>query len=182
MHPIFPSGRYFRFDGSGTSFSDLVPEDLPTASANRRGAVLLALSASDVQPLGTPDTGSAGRVADVAHVHPTTGVATVDSNGTLQARFGIRASVTTVATSYHVRPVDHTVLLDASGIAVTLPAAAVAIGRVYTLKLIASGSTATVAVAPGDLLDGATSYALTAQYKYVSVQSDGSNWWVVANN
>jgi hypothetical protein len=31
-------------------------------------------------------------------------------------------------------------------------------------------------------IDGAASVSLTAQYQYVTVVSDGSNWLIIANN
>jgi hypothetical protein len=31
-------------------------------------------------------------------------------------------------------------------------------------------------------IDGAASYSLPVQYKYLDVVSDGTNWWIVAAN
>lgn len=69
------------------------------------------------------------------------------------------------------------------GFAVQLPSADNLKGYRLTIKRINSGANAVSASTDGvDSLDGATTYALTAQYKYVTVVSDGGNWHVVANN
>jgi hypothetical protein len=80
---------------------------------------------------------------------------------------------------------DHTKLVDATGSAVTidLPAAAGCVGRIYVIKKIDSSINAvTVDASGGELIDGATTYSLATQNKYVSIQSNGSAWYVIANN
>jgi hypothetical protein len=80
---------------------------------------------------------------------------------------------------------DHTKLVDATGSAVTidLPAAAGCVGRIYVIKKIDSSINAvTVDASGGELIDGATTYSLATQYKYVMVQSNGSAWYVIGNN
>ena len=77
---------------------------------------------------------------------------------------------------------DSVILVTSSGKTITLPdAVSHCAGRIYTVKLTVSG-TATVATTSSQNIDGATTYSLSAQYKYVTVQSDGTQWWVIANN
>ena len=64
----------------------------------------------------------------------------------------------------------------------TFPAAPLGIaGKQYTIKLTASGS-CTVGTTSSQTIDGSTTYSLAAQYAYVTVMSDGSNWQVTGNN
>ncbi len=92
------------------------------------------------------------------------------------------ASINTYNTDHVATAQDNTILVNGRGLTVRLPdAAASGAGRSYTIKLIA-GSTATVATTASQAIDGTTSYILSAQYKYVTVQSDGAQWWVLANN
>jgi parallel beta-helix repeat protein len=78
------------------------------------------------------------------------------------------------------------VRLDASGGAITqnLPTAASSTGRPYTFKKTdASANAVTVTRAGSDTIDGATTFALATQNKYVTLRSNGGTTWsVVANN
>jgi len=65
---------------------------------------------------------------------------------------------------------------------VTLPTAVGITGRVYIIKYSASLGSGLVLPAAGELIDGAGNYNLTAQYKYVQVQSDGTNWIIIGQN
>lgn len=74
-----------------------------------------------------------------------------------------------------------TMILTATGKTATLPTAVGCQGRIYIIKLSASGS-GTVATTSSQTIDGATTYSLSAQYKYVAVESDNANWHIIANN
>lgn len=89
--------------------------------------------------------------------------------------------ITSSATGLTLSGVHDTLILTATGQTATLPTAVGILGRVYTIKLSASG-TATVATTSSQTIDGATTYSLSAQYKYVTVQSDNANWQIIANN
>jgi hypothetical protein len=67
---------------------------------------------------------------------------------------------------------------------VTLPDAAGLSGRQYTIKRLPGGGTGSVIVQTtgGDLIDAATTYTLSAAYKYVTVVSSGTQWYIIANN
>lgn len=69
--------------------------------------------------------------------------------------------------------------------AVTLPSAAATLpGRIFRFKKVDSSINAiTITRAGADTIDGATTYVLSAQWKYVALECDGvSAWFVVANN
>lgn len=89
--------------------------------------------------------------------------------------------LTSTATSITLSGVHNTVLVTATGQTITLPTAVGKLGRIYTIKLTASG-TGTVATTSSETIDGSTTYSLSAQYKYVSVQSDNANWNIISNN
>lgn len=81
---------------------------------------------------------------------------------------------------------SRTNLCDATSCALTytLPAASASAGHLlFFKKTDSSGNAVTISRAGTDLIDGATSYCLATQYKYVKLVSDGmSNWYVEANN
>lgn len=75
------------------------------------------------------------------------------------------------------------VLVDASGGArtITLPLASSCPGRTYTVKKVdSSANTVTVQRSGTDTIDGAASYTLVAQYNFVTLVNNSSNWWVIA--
>jgi hypothetical protein len=88
---------------------------------------------------------------------------------------------TGTASSLTLGITHNTVNVTADAQTITLPTAASVAGRTYTIKLSASG-TCTVATTSSQTIDGSTTYTLSAQYKYVTVMSNGSNWIITANN
>lgn len=96
-------------------------------------------------------------------------------NGAIALKYNTTATGITLDGSYC------TVKVTATGQTITLPTAVGCTGRVYTIKLTASGS-GTVATTSSQTIDASTTYSLSAQYKYVTVQSDGANWMIIANN
>lgn len=89
-------------------------------------------------------------------------------------------------TTYTVGVFDAYVPCNATGAAFTvnLPAAAsVGAGKEVTIKKIdASANAVTVDGNASETIDGATTYSLSAQWKYVKLYSDGTNWHIVGNN
>jgi hypothetical protein len=111
------------------------------------------------------------------------GVATPQSvlhiGGALQEPF------VTKTAAYTLTAFDSTVAADTTSGAynVTLPDATACPGRAYTIKRItATANTPTVACTGGQTIDGAATYALSAQWKFVSVVSNGANWLICGNN
>jgi hypothetical protein len=76
------------------------------------------------------------------------------------------------------------VTTGAATITVTLPAPAASnTGRVWTVKKVDSGGgSVSISATGGATIDGAASYSLAAQYKYVRICSNGVTYDVVGNN
>jgi hypothetical protein len=86
--------------------------------------------------------------------------------------------------SFTVERTDRTVLVNATGGAVTgtLPPAASCPGHTVTIKKTdASGNAVTVDGNASETIDGAANYPLTAQWNSVTVQSDGTNFVIIAS-
>lgn len=97
---------------------------------------------------------------------------------TLDVSGSIGSNTRTITTSATLTATDHTVLCDSTGgvVAVTLPAAAGAKGRIYVVKKIdASANNVTLAT-----VDGGTK-TITTRYSGFAVQSDSALWYVIAS-
>jgi hypothetical protein len=97
---------------------------------------------------------------------------------------GTRAIVTKSA-NYSATGVDHTILANASAgsLAITLPSAAALTGKTFTIKKIdGSGNAVTVMTSSGQVIDGGADFVLPAAWRYITVQSDGLNWFIISNN
>lgn len=103
-----------------------------------------------------------------------------DGSGNMTIAGGLAQHLRTVTASVTLSATDSTVLLNGATLTATLPTAAGITGRVYTIKQV-SASTGTVATTSSQTIDGSATVTL-AQYKYVTVQSDGSNWLITGNN
>ena len=94
----------------------------------------------------------------------------------------VRPPVRSVSAAYAASAGDSVILANTSGgsFAVTLPSASGVRGQQYTVKKTdSSAGTVTVVAPSGQLIDGAPTRQLTAQYAAVTVLSDGSGWQVL---
>ena len=97
-------------------------------------------------------------------------------NSTLQVGGSFATAITTKSSNYTASVNDHTILCNATLI-ITLPDATGATGRIYTIKNIGTG---TVTISRnGQTIDGASSQTLSTQYQCITIQSDGSNWYIL---
>lgn len=129
--------------------------------------------------------------ADIGLARNAAGILEVNSGsvGTfrqLQAS-GFAEGYATKTAAYTLTQNDGLVACDATSaaFAVTLPSAAATLaGRIFRVKKTdSSGNAVTLTRAGSDTIDGATTYALSAQYKFIAVECDGvSAWWIVASN
>ena len=96
---------------------------------------------------------------------------------------GFAGTVQGKAASYNAGTADSTILMGATGQTVTLPTAVSdagrADGRIYTVKLVSSGSCTVTNVNGSQTIDGSLSYLISGQYSYATFQSDGTNWQVI---
>lgn len=92
----------------------------------------------------------------------------------------VNGVTSTTSTPYAPTPTDFVILVNSTGGAkvVDLPAEASNLGRILHIKKFdTSGNTVTVNRNTG-LIDGSTSYVLSASYQGVSLACDGTNWAV----
>jgi hypothetical protein len=103
----------------------------------------------------------------------------------LEVAGAIATAIATKTGAYTLINTDSTILGDATSAAftLTLPTAVGIAGRIYTLKKIDSSVNAVTIDGNGaETIDGEATYSLSTQWKYVSIQSDGSNWVIIGNN
>lgn len=76
---------------------------------------------------------------------------------------------------------DATVLADATSgaIAVTLPDVTPATQQVFTIKKVDSSANAVTITPASGTLDGEANFVIDDQYEAISVQTDGTNWFIV---
>jgi hypothetical protein len=136
---------------------------------------------------------SAGRAilddANAAAQATTLGLGTGDSptwvggtfTGTVETK-GFIGNLRTKTSGYTATATDYTILCNASGGAftITLPAAASHTGRIYYIKKIdSSANTVTVDGNSSETIDDGLTAVLTVQYESITIQSDGSEWWIL---
>lgn len=84
---------------------------------------------------------------------------------------------------YSVTSNNATILANCSAepLSIQLPAAASVSGQQFIVKKIdSSANAATITTTSSQKIDNANTYVLSAQYMAAGVQSDGSNYWVIA--
>ena len=93
-------------------------------------------------------------------------------------------SIVTKTVNYTATASDYTIVCNnAGGITITLPAAAGCSGRIYVIKKISAAlNNVTIDPNASETIDGATTRILTTQYESVMVQSNGTSWYILANN
>jgi hypothetical protein len=109
----------------------------------------------------------------------------VSPTSTFQVVGSFATAISAKTGAYTLTGTDDTVTGNATTatFALTLPTAVGIAGRRYVLKKTdASANAVTVATTSSQTIDGATTYSLATQYKYVIVMSDGANWIIVGNN
>jgi hypothetical protein len=91
-------------------------------------------------------------------------------------------STRTVSASTTPLPTDGTLLVDASGgvVTITLPIASTMVDKIYEIKKIDSSlNGVTIAGAGGNTIDGSATFLLDLQYEALTVQSNGTNWFIL---
>ena len=102
----------------------------------------------------------------------------------LHVEGAISTAIVSKTENYNVTSRDSTILVDSSGgeRTITLPDMSSIPGLKYVVKKIdSSGNNVIVATTNGNI-DGASTSTLSTQYKFVEVQSDGSNWYIIGTN
>jgi hypothetical protein len=106
-----------------------------------------------------------------------------NANSTVQIEGSVAMAIKTVTGSYTATAADNTILANTttSALTVTLPATSSIAGRIYTIKKIGSGGIdreLTISPSSGTI-DGGTSYVIYNDWTYVTLQTDGTNWYII---
>ena len=93
---------------------------------------------------------------------------------------GLKLSLVSKTANYTATSSDHTIICGAGNesFTVTLPAAAGVSGIIYNIKNIGTG-TITVDGASTETIDGSTTAVLNTQYDSITIQCDGTEWWII---
>src|SRR5271157_1008834 len=87
---------------------------------------------------------------------------------------GLATAIVTKTTTYTASINDHTINCNGT-FTLTLPTTGIAVGQEYYIKNIGTG---TITVSSSVNIDGALTLSLTTQYQSVTVQWDGTQWWI----
>ncbi len=102
---------------------------------------------------------------------------------TLYVQGSIATAITTVVGPTTLTSSNSVVLVNTAATTITLPGAVFVPGRQYTIKKIsAAAGIVTVDGNGAETIDGAATHSLTVQYEYVTIVSNGTSWFVVADN
>lgn len=180
----------FRIDEFGASVNhnlNLLTNNRYIKATKAGGSLvsILGINLLDQLSIGSADIGAInmiiGGAIKVAVNSNGLGVAVETPNSTLQVGGSFALKYNSTAASISLNGTHGALEVTAAGQTVTLPTAVGVEGRIYTIKLTAIG-TATVDTTEGQLIDGAATYSLTSQNKYVTVQSNNTGWIIISNN
>ena len=92
----------------------------------------------------------------------------------------MRCAVITVATNYTVSALDWSVLVNATSSNVTVTLPATTLGQVFNLKKIDSSTNSCIInTTGGKTIDGSNSITNRTPNASITVQSNGTNWFIL---
>ncbi len=157
-----------------TNGTDSIYLNVPNAAAGARGVVSTA-SQTFAGSKTFQDSVNAAKSVLVG----TTG----NANSTVQVEGSLSLAITTTTGNYSATVADNTILANTTSgaITITLPSPGTIKGRIYTIKKIGSGGIDNqLTINPtGGTIDGGSSYTIYNDWTYVTLQTDGSNWYVI---
>lgn len=156
---------------NGTNQIDL---NVPDASIANRGVVTTA-----AQTIGGSKTFQDAMIANTS-IKAGGGTA---ANSTVQIDGSVSMAIRTITNSETLTNTDNTVLVNTTSgaVTVTLPAPGTIAGRIYTIKKIGTGGIdkeLTITPSSGTI-DGGSTYTIYNDYTYVTLQTDGTNWYII---
>lgn len=174
------TAQTFAFRNSGsdltvsTNGTDSVLLNVPDAGTGARGVVTTA-----VQTFAGSKTFQDSVAAAKAILVGSAGHA----NSTVQVDGSIAMAIKTITADYSADGTDNTILANTSSasITLTLPNPSSFAGRIYTIKKIGNGGIdKELTITPtGATIDGGSSYKIYNDWTYVTLQTDGSNWYII---
>jgi hypothetical protein len=157
-----------------TNGTDSIHLNVPNAAAGARGVV-----STVAQTFAGTKTFQDSVAAAKAILVGTTGAA----NSTMQVEGSLAMTIKTITDNYAATAADNTILANTTGgaISITLPASGSITGRIYTIKKIGTGGIDNqLTINPNSgTIDGGSSYTIYNDWTYVTLQTDGSNWYVI---
>ncbi len=158
-----------------TNSVDSIRLNVPSASTSARGVVTTA-----AQTFGGNKTFQDSVAAAVTMKVGSAG----NANSTMQVAGSLSMAIRSVSANTTIDATDNTVLVNTTSgaLTITLPSASGISGRIYTIKKIGSGGIdkeLTINPAGGATIDGGSSYIIYNDYTYVTLQTDGTNWYII---
>ncbi|HEX2846536.1 MAG TPA: hypothetical protein VHN59_08305 [Chitinophagaceae bacterium] len=108
---------------------------------------------------------------------------TGQANSTVQVSGSLSMAIQTFSSNYTATAADNTILMNttSSALTLTLPNPSTFSGRIYTIKKVGTGGIdheLTITPASGTI-DGGSSYVIYNDWTYVTLQTDGANWYII---
>lgn len=110
------------------------------------------------------------------------GIGTTTPNARIQVNGSLSLPVVTKTSGYTLTISDYLCICDAASGAftITLPATSGIDGRIYQIKKIDSSTNiVTVDGNASETIDGALTFLITSQYDSITVQTNGTNWYII---
>ena len=109
------------------------------------------------------------------------GIGTSAPNSVLAVTGAISLPIVTKTADYTATANDSTILVDASGGAVTisLPTAVGIAGRIYTIKKVSISNSVIIDPNGSETIDGSPTKSINSPYDAFTCQSDGANWVII---
>jgi len=177
---ISGAGRFFRDSGGYLNVSD-------DYSGNQYIVKGAYGGDTQISPANKTALGNAGDVviqggaSEIARFKSSDKSLTVSGNGIFTAKF--RTAIFTATTTQTIS--GHTTICNASSgsFTINLTLASYISGIEYVIKKIdSSANTITIKANGSETIDGSNTVVLSAQWKYVKIQSDGTAWYVIGSN
>jgi len=177
--------------GTGAVSSQAVPIPITdggtgaiTAAAARTALGAAPSTASFITQVAEAGLSGEQDLASLAtgYVKVTTGTGVLSSQAAPIPITDLQFPIETKSASDTLTLAQYTILADASGgaIVLALPTAASAVRKIYNIKKIdATANAVTIDPNLAELLDGAASLAITVQWTNVTIQSNGTAWYIL---
>lgn len=167
--------------GTGASTAANARTNLGAAGSGLATASGLTLANTD-KVLGRASAGT-GPVEEITFTDVGQAVLACATLATLQAYLGVGSrTIATKIASYSATTSDDVLLCDATAgaIIIGLPAVATSSGKVLVIKKIdATANTVTIDGNLGELIDGAATQVISAQWTAIEIVCNGTAWYII---
>ena len=93
----------------------------------------------------------------------------------------LTTNIITTAIDYSIVPNDNTIIMDGTSntVTITLPTASEITGKIFGIKCIDATNQCDVVTFGSEEIDGESANFILSKHEVITVQSDGSNWWII---